>query len=107
MERVELRHKKEVKFLKESVSIRLDVALLKRIDRYAKSRKISRTQAIKTMLENTYVVQLNEGAEILNKLHLVECSLSKSNLSNQEKTNLERVCIRLWQLLNLIIEKIQ
>ena len=93
--------------MKQNISIRLDFELLKKIDRYAESRKISRTQAIKTMLENANIVQLNEGAEILNKLHLVECSLSKSNLSNQEKTNLERVCIRLWQLLNLIIEKIQ
>ena len=59
------------------------------------------------MLENTYVVQLNEGAEILNKLHLVECSLSKSNLSNREKANLERACNKLWLLLNLITEKIQ
>lgn len=93
--------------MKQNISIRLDFELLKKIDRYAESRKISRTQAIKNMLENTNVVQLNQGAEILNKLHLVECSLGKSNLSNQEKTDLERVCIRLWQLLNLTIEKIQ
>lgn len=94
-------------FLKQNISIRLDFELLKKIDRYAESRKISRTQAIKTMLENANIVQLNEGAEILNKLHLVECSLSKSNLSNQEKANLERACNKLWLLLNLITEKIQ
>lgn len=94
-------------YLKQNVSIRLDIEMLEKIDRYADSRKISRTQAIKDMLESTNIIQLNEGAEILKKLHLVECSLSKSNLSNQEKTNLERACIRLWQLLNLIIAKIQ
>lgn len=104
---MELWHKKEVKFLKQSVSIRLDVALLKKIDGYAKSRKISRTQAIKDMLKSNNIIQLAEGADIIKELHSIECCLGKSSLSNQEKFEIERCCNKLWQLLNLITEKIQ
>lgn len=97
----------EVIFLKQNISIRLDFELLKKIDRYAESRKISRTQAIKDVLESTNIIQLDEGADIIKELHSIECCLGKSSLSNQEKFEIERCCNKLWQLLDLITEKIQ
>lgn len=93
--------------MKQRISIRLDVDLLDKIDRYAKSRKITRSKAIKIMLENTEVIQLSEGTDIIKYLHIIECLLTKSNLSNREITEIERCCTKLWLSLNLITEKIQ
>ncbi len=93
--------------VKYNISIRLDAILLNKIDKYAKSRKITRTKAITTLLENTKVIQLDMGADIIKELHSIECFLGKSSLSNQEKFEIERCCNKLWQLLNLITEKIQ
>ena len=93
--------------MKQNISIRLDFELLKKIDGYAKSRKITRTKAIKTLLENTKVIQLDMGADIIKELHTIECCLGKYDLSNKEKFEIERCCNKLWLLLNLITEKIQ
>lgn len=93
--------------MKYNLSIRLDADLFNKIDKYAKSRKITRTKAIKTMLENTKVIQLDMGADIIKELHTIECCLAKSDLSNKEKFEIERCCNKLWLLLNLITEKIQ
>lgn len=93
--------------MKQRISIRLDVELLEKIDRYADSRKTTRTQAIKTMLESANIIQLKEGADIIKELHTIEYHLGKSSLSNQEKFEIERCCNKLWLLLNLTIAKIQ
>ena len=93
--------------MKQNISIRLDFELVEKIDKYAKSRKITRTKAITTLLENTKVIKLDTGADIIKELHTIECCLGKSSLSNQEKFEIERCCNKLWLLLNLIIEKIQ
>lgn len=93
--------------MKNNISIRIDTDLLDTIDKYAKSRKITRSKAIKIMLKNTEVIQLSEGADIIKYLHIIECLLAKSNLSNRETTEIERCCTKLWLSLNLITEKIQ
>jgi len=93
--------------MKNNISIRIDTDLLDIIDKYAKSRKITRSKAIKIMLKNTEVIQLSEGADIMKELHAIECYLGKSVLSNKEKAEIERCCSNLWLLLNSTIEKIR
>ena len=80
-----------------SVSIRLDSRLVAKVDLFAKQRNLTRSKAIALMLENTKIVILSEGTEILKLLHLL---YSKEDYT---KGTLEE----LWQLLNSITEKVQ
>ena len=82
---------------KISVSIRLDSRLVEKVDLFAKQRNLTRSKAITLMLENTKIVILSEGTEILKLLHLL-CSKE-----DYTKGGLEE----LWQLLNSITEKVQ
>ena len=93
--------------MKQNISVRLDKELLDRIEKYAASRNIKRTQAIIYMLESTQIIQLNEGAEIVRLLHSVECALQKKNLNCRDFDKIEGCCEELWRLLNLITGKIQ
>ena len=82
---------------KISVSVRLDPGIVTQVDLLAKQRNLTRSKAIALMLENTKIVILSEGAEILKLLHLL--------YSKEDYT--KGVLEELWQLLNSITEKVQ
>ena len=88
---------------KKGISLKIDDDLLKKVDEYAESRYISRSEAIRLMLSNNQLFLIKETPEIINLLHYI-FSLQKSNyLSNDDKKLLREVCYDIWQLLNSII----
>lgn len=92
---------------KKNISVTLDESLLKTISLYAKSRYISRSSAIESMLENVRVIVIEEGADIIKLLYSLDTMLKNIRLSNDDKNCIREVCGGIWQLLNLITEKIQ
>ena len=92
---------------KKSISIRIDEKLLKSIDSYAQSRRMSRTQAITSMLKNTKIILINEGPELIKSLYSLDTLLKRCDLERREREKIEGVCNEIWQLLNLITAKIQ
>ena len=91
---------------KRNISIKIDETLLDTIDTYAKSRCISRTKAIVSMLNNVQIIIINEGAELLRQLYRIDILLKTQNLDYTEKEKIKGVCEDIWQLLSLITEKI-
>ena len=53
---------------KKNISITLDESLLETVNLYAKSRYISRSEAIASMLREVRVIVIEEGAEIVRQL---------------------------------------
>ncbi len=92
---------------KKAISIKLDAELLAQIDEYANSRRISRTEAITSMLKNTKITMFPYGAEILKELHLLSAWSKSGRNSYAEQIDVRRIIKKLWQLLNLTIEKSQ
>ena len=94
-----------VKSMKKTVTLRIDNEMLNKIDSYAELRHMNRTQAIVSMLENTQVIVITEGVDIIKNLTALDVFLKHSHQSDCKK--IERICDELWQLLSLITEKIQ
>lgn len=92
---------------KKNISISLDEDTLNMINEYAESRHISRSSAVSYMLGNVRVIVINEGSEILKALYSLDTLLKNRQISSDDKTKIERMCNQVWQLLNLITEKIQ
>ena len=89
---------------KKTVTLRMEYTLLKKVDLCAKSRHISRSKAIITLLENSQVVVIEEGVEIIKVLNEIDILLKDNQ--QMKFQNLERICDELWRLLSLITEKI-
>ena len=89
---------------KTIVTLRIESNLLKKIDLCANKRHISRSRAIITFLENTQVIVIEEGTEIIKILNKIDVSLKHSQQTEFKK--IERLCDELWRLLNSITEKI-
>ena len=107
-----MKHKRNIGTLERNVgkdktivTLRIASNLLQKIDLYANKRHTSRSQAIITFLENTQVIIIEEGTEIIKTLNKIDVSLKHSQQTEEFKT-IERLCDELWQLLNLITEKI-
>ncbi len=92
---------------KKNISVTLDESLIQIINLYAKSRYISRSGAIESMLKNVRVIVIEEGAEIIKLLYSLDTLLKNSRLTYEDKKYIKEVCEGLWQSLNLITEKIQ
>lgn len=92
---------------KKNISVSIDENLLETVNLYAKSRYISRSSAIESMLRNVRVIVIEEGAEIIKLLYSLDTLLKNSRLSNDNKKCIREVCDKIWQLLNLITEKIR
>ena len=88
-----------------TVTLRMNKNLLFKIDTFAASRKLTRTQAILEIIENREIIILPEGCEILKQLILLNNNLEKEDLFKQKAV--EKVCDELWQLLNLTTAKTQ
>ena len=91
--------------MKKTVTLRIDNELLNKIDSYAELRHMNRSKAIVSMLENTQVIVITEGVEIIKYLTALDVFLKHSHQPDCEK--IEGICDELWQLLSLITEKIQ
>lgn len=92
---------------KKNISVSLDSDILNKVNEYAESRHISRSSAVSYMLDNVRVIVINEGSEILKALYSLDTLLKDRQMSNNDKNKIERTCNQIWQLLNLITEKIQ
>lgn len=92
---------------KKNISVSIDEYLLETVNSYAKSRYISRSSAIESMLRNVRVIVIEEGAEIIELLHSLDTLLKNGRLSNDDKKCIREVCEGIWLLLNLITGKIQ
>lgn len=92
---------------KKNISITLDESLIEKINLYAKSRYISRSSAIESMLRNVRVIVIEEGSEIIKLLYSLDTLLKNSRLTYEDKKSIREVCNGIWLLLNLITGKIQ
>lgn len=90
---------------KKNVSVKMDESLIKTIDRYAQSRRMSRSEAMVSMLNNVQIILIHEGAEIMMLLHSLDGLLKNNRISHEDKEKIKGVCEGIWQLLNLITEK--
>lgn len=92
---------------KKNISVSIDENLLETVNLYATSRYISRSKAIESMLREVRVIVIEEGAEIVRQLYSLDGLLKNSKIPREDKKSIEEVCNGIWQLLNLITEKIQ
>ena len=92
---------------KVNISLKIDRELFEIIEEYAESRHMNRTKAITSMLSNTNVITLTEGTAILGQLYKIDAILQSSELPHEISLELRKVSDNIWQLLNLITEKIQ
>lgn len=92
---------------KKNISITLDKRLLEKINTFAKSRYMTRSSAISYMINKVKIIVIQDGAEIVKLLFSIDSLLKNSNLSYEQTQDIERICNRIWQLLNLITEEIQ
>ena len=92
---------------KKNISVTLDESLLETINLYAKSRYISRSSAIDSMLRNARVIVIEDGSEIIKLLYSLDTLLKNSRLACEDKKSIKEMCDEIWQLLNLITGEIR